>query len=126
MTEEMLKLYNHPYIQSKRGEWQVGDMLYAEGYTVPYTTFCADCQTQESMEDTGAIWLPRTIDDLNPERGLWEMVDWQGVNEHTFNNGPFGGLLEIGIPTKDNRRYITGSPTIVILKAIWGQQGDSK
>lgn len=127
MTEKMLKLYNHPYIQNKRGEWQEGDMLYADAYTVPYSVFCPECQSQESMEDTGSIWLPRTIDDECPERGLLNMVKGSVY----LASGIVGGAYDskwicAGLKGGKNFYHYADTPTLGILMAIWDQQGQVK
>lgn len=77
------------------------------------------------------IWLPLPIDPVNPERGLWGMVDWSKLRYEQW--GPDGELAifklpyiqfneEMGIPVKDHP-FIVAEPETALLMALLAQEG---
>ncbi len=124
MTPETLELYKklQPLFPK---DWKVGDYLYdpfdkwvkliCDSYGYPH---CETAMIQKLSEgggalsnktcvtDKGILHIPLTIDDRNPERGLWGMVDWKNWRLHTPN-------YEFDI---------IASPTDAILKALVAQE----
>jgi hypothetical protein len=117
--EEMIKLYARKYIQDKRGEWRVGDKGYDRTYNDVYlvTKDIANALNDPETEPGRFIWLPLPIDPINPERGLWGMVDWKRC---TLINSVNDGQAYIDIKSK--KWHFVGSITEALLRAIWAQQ----
>ena len=110
MNEIMLNLYRNPAIQNKRGEWQIGDAFTITGNCILYVT-------ENTIVPKEAVWLALTIDDRNPERGLWGMVDWERAP---------GWQMWIGIGRDIRVKKETDNiynPTLAILKALAAQEG---
>ena len=80
MNDELLKLYSHPTIQSKRGGWQHGDRYMCKhSGTVVMTVTWIDNQFGEKEYlpccFNQSIWLPPLYSDEQPERNLIFFVD---------------------------------------------------
>ena len=139
MTDEELQLYKdlQPLFKEKMGDWWVGDLLYDDFdkwikiitsmYGSPH---CETVMLQKmgsgggatsnktDVRDSKVIWLPRTIDDRNPERGLWGMVNWG-----KWNIAVDSGTNQVIVWDKGmNNVYLYGStPTFAILQALKAQ-----
>lgn len=69
------------------------------------------------------VFIPRTIDEINPERGLWGMVDWRKYRLVQYDNGD---CLAYRIMDDNNMKdWSSGrtNPTLAILKALCKQEG---
>lgn len=121
MTPEQAQKYNIPVIQGGRGEWQFNDQLYVNGilYVVRYVDkSCVSCISRNDygrvfdLYDSALIWLPPAINDEQPERGLWGMVDWTRFIGETQGNGTLTILDE------DTDVTWNSDPTNALLQAI--------
>lgn len=130
MTDNLLKWYQNPAIQSKRGEWQVGDKAYfcgekilivnADDGIVGWYNY-NDVYKTVSEKTPSLIWLPPLWSDEQPERCLWGMIDWNHLNCHVNGKGrvrlrktdAYGQVLW-GTPLT--------TPTEAVLKAIIAQR----
>ncbi len=74
--------------------------------------------TDQDMLDTTCYRLPLTIDQVNPGRGLWGMLDWSKLNADIWSDGlmSFWGSGYEGDTKKT-------TPTEAILKALCHQEG---
>ena len=96
MTETELKLYAHPAIQGRRGEWQVGDRVWG-GLVVKVSDDSISILLDDGTEyepfianaNRELVWLPLSIAPVNPEhkRDLWGMVDWSRYDMGVLYNG---------------------------------------
>ena len=79
---------------------------------------CVICSTfRDNMKCNSKIILPLPIDPVNPERGLWGMVDWKRFVRRILSDGK----IEILIP-EANICYIA-DPETALLKALCEQEG---
>lgn len=129
MTDEELKYYSHPQMQRKfrdaMGPYQVGDHVYKYG-RIPVITETIihiyasnhpfDTDRAASCREGSYIRLPLPIDPVNPERGLWGMVDWKG--------GFCLFVTDAGrlwVRDKDGSTIAYDTPTLALLKALVAQ-----
>jgi len=104
-----------PNIKEAMGEHYDGDMLYsidAEGLFA----YCALCDVQKNYNTDKYIHIPLTIDPVNPERGLFGMLDktklwWL----RTYLNG------DVQLSNSDFQSWRAATPTEAILKALCEQ-----
>ena len=72
-------------IKAKIGEWRIGDYGYINGkpnlciyiYTRQGKKYIRLTNEDYLADDERIIRLPAIIDPVNPERGLWGMIDWK-------------------------------------------------
>ncbi len=107
MTKEELELYSHlkmqAFFREKAGPIQGDDRTW---------------WTDENVR----LFIPLTIDPVNPERGLWGMVDW-GHAYARASEGDGNLLVEVWGDDLGRPRPFYGAPTIVLLKALAAQVG---
>lgn len=65
--------------------------------------------------------LPLPIDPVNPERGLWGMVDWRRF--HVEDSLNYDGMLTIFERASCGTFTFNGTPTLALLKALAHQRG---
>jgi len=88
LTPENLDMIKRlqPLFNEKMGEWQIGDEYY-NGYKSKFVNevdlywFNTLTIYTGEFEPPIRLRIPKPIDWLNPERGLWGMVDWDSI-EH--------------------------------------------
>jgi len=119
MTDNELKMHIalQPFYLKFKGEWQTGDKVVDpenDVYFVDTSVFSIFPSLKDSYDD--CIWIPRTIDTENPERGLWGML--KGIKELYV----FGDRCEL---TVDRGLIISKctTPTEAILKTLCEQEG---
>jgi len=97
-----------PMIKKAMGERKVGDMFIA----LPSTDieFCSSSDIEEDLIPDKFLYVPLTIDPVNPSRGLWGMLTIKGIN-YIFDNYNFEQLLH------------SNGMTEAILKALCHQEG---
>jgi len=99
------------------GPWQMDDR-WVDPDTGQWGIVRRD--TIRIIPSTDLLRTPLTIDDRNPERGLWGMVSFEKY--HPDING-YGGILFIrrtdGEPVSDT----WDAPTLALLKALAVQEG---
>ena len=99
MIADELKLYQNPWIQVQRGEWQVGDkgvyrtipfIVTGTNITKPLTiaVFLPNTVIYGKLpfDDKDTLWLPAALDSLGPNgsssgRCLWGMVEWNKLKD---------------------------------------------
>lgn len=121
MTEEMLKLYANPEIQSRRGPWQVGDKYWCKEHGIIFYPSRVCYAGNE-----GLIWLPPDSSYEQLERSLWgmlegrkELIEFQPLSKMTNN-------FVVTVRGNDTIYIGTGkTPTEALLRAIWEQKGGS-
>jgi hypothetical protein len=72
-------------IKANMGEWRIGDYGYINGkpnlciyiYTRQGKKYIRLTNEDYLADDERIIRLPAIIDPVNPERGLWGMIDWK-------------------------------------------------
>jgi hypothetical protein len=72
-------------IKANMGEWRIGDYGYINGkpnlciyiYTRQGKKYIRLTNEDYLADDERIIRLPAIIDPVNPERGLWGMLDWR-------------------------------------------------
>jgi hypothetical protein len=85
ITTELLQLYDNQFIQSKRGDWWIGDMYCSRSRTGDlYGGIYFIKEPLEEPRYNDCIWIPRTYDERNINRSLWGMVNWHNI-EMTIN-----------------------------------------
>jgi hypothetical protein len=121
MTPELLKLYNHPYIQGKRGIWIDGDKYITPPSTFAYR-YCAACDAGcDDVINPRAIWLPPLWSDDDPGRNLLGMVE-RLILVQKYRSKP-GWVCAVKRSRKDESIFFDApTPTRAVLKAIWAQQ----
>jgi hypothetical protein len=118
MNPELLKYYIalQPFFRERMGEWRAGDR-----YTFLHSKEILLVGTRHfhSHACGEAIWLPRTIDDSNPEaqkRSLVGMLEDDYVlSESRFEDG------NICTCTIDCKIFEGATPTEAILRALCAQ-----
>ena len=124
MNPEELELYKElqPYFPK---DWLNGDMFYCPRQAqkggdgigfVDYHDFAPDETLSPCCPDI-ALHLPLPIDPVNPERGLWGMIDWGRWWAHCSK-----GIIEIDDPT----HHFEGTPTFALLRALKVQMEEGK
>ena len=113
MTPEMLKMYEKLQKKFKGKGWkrQPGDWFYNKK-----SKTLLNCGADAILIHKD-IWLPLPIDPVNPERGLWGMVDWKSYELITTSAG------ELAIWGRTMKRSICTSPTEALLKVLMAQEG---
>lgn len=122
MTDEMLDLYKalQPVFKKAMGPKHDGDILYChaarhlyfEGtyHPCPLSVSCAE---NEILCEDRLLRLPLPIDPVNPERGLWGMVDWSlGYVIFVTEKG------SVWVRDKDGSTIAYDSPTLALLKVL--------
>lgn len=85
MTPKELELFTElqPHLLKFKGEWKVKyDQILVDGKAETIDScymgmIWVAMDKDSAIYVNNAIWLPRTIDTENPERGLWNMLDWK-------------------------------------------------
>jgi len=94
--DEEIRIMSLPKMQSKfrerMGEWQENDIgqFMSNGYPERMTTdLIQDLKDPETFQEWKDHWLrlPLPIDPVNPERGLWGMVDWKEADMMIHDDG---------------------------------------
>ena len=137
LTPEILAMYEalQPLFREKMGPlWLPGDrgvtiyrgdetlfLVYAaydggllSGVVCTMTDNFGKVNFQE--DDPALLRLPLPIDPVNPERGLWGMVDWKSYELITTSAG------ELAIWGRTMKRSICTAPTEALLKALMAQE----
>jgi hypothetical protein len=125
----MIKLYSLKYIQDKWGRWQVGDHFVYRGkeyimyFGEPDSLSCVSVKGQLTtfykIQESEFIWLPLPINHINPERGLWGMVDWDRYSDKFISpDGQYLVMQRRG----ESLHNLVDHPTKALLRAIWAQQ----
>ncbi len=123
MNTEQLELYKvlQPLFEEKMGKWQRGDryILVSEvGNPILYfSETCSSCEFETTLD---RLRVPLTIDDRNPERGLWGMLG--DFRELLYCDGMWTVYFqpkELG----DQNETTASTPTLAILKALVAQGG---
>ena len=124
MNDLELKYYAHPKMQEKFREAMgipiAGDRLYMDrqGLGIYHSNGLVYFQITAyafRLIDERFIRLPLPIDPVNPERGLWSMVDWEKFFVRIRNSG------KINIQYQDF--VVEDYPTLALLKALAYQWG---
>ena len=83
-----------PKIKTAMGEWQTGDRGYVNGLGIGILhangLMYFDNGTAISPKWCDSTLIPLTIDPVNPERGLWGMLDW---NQFTLGEWGVDGQI---------------------------------
>ena len=124
MNAELLKLYERakPVIDKRMGEEDAYDrrLCLLDGRRAVVLTCQYNCpKTYHKCKK--ALRLPLPIDPVNPERGLWGMLDWKQIDiESVYHNGD----LKISVAVNGViRRFFDVAPEIALLKALIAQEG---
>jgi hypothetical protein len=118
MNAEHLSLYRQlsmtKIYKERFGEWQVGDKYYCNDRAKVLPVIIPD----RDMHGCD-LWLPPVFDPENPERCLWEMVDWS----RWFVSISTDGL--IWIDDNNGGKCLTewDRLDIALIKAILQQEG---
>jgi len=129
MTETELKYLRvlQPFFKGKMGAWQVGDVCWHRGGIIHLTDreIYSD-SAQEILAEPSTLRLPLPIDPVNPERGLWGMVEGNG--KHLSNhcgreNDPFRFSIEGKERWEEAKHFFGATPSEAILKALCAQEG---
>jgi hypothetical protein len=81
---------------------------------------CPDIGCKE-IECKNRILLPHAIDPVNPERGLWGMIDWKRYSIATTCEN--GNIQIIVISNDEDFSTKVIKPTTALLKALCHQEG---
>jgi hypothetical protein len=139
MTPEELELYRdeglQKFFREKMGEWQAGDwgwhigvcdtflFIYPQGELL--MVYWKGHYSLKDVFRSNAIRLPLPIDPVNPERGLWGMIEnLLGVDRITevWREGWVATIRDAKDP--EGNLYCLGStPTLALLKALKAQEG---
>ena len=120
MTPEQAEKYNIPAIQGRRKEWHRFDQVYNVVNKKGIITELKNGRPRWIVYEDGfcvndpweiLIWIPRTIDDEQPQRGLWGMVkDLTGI----YQKKPGGNWYCFGYGFECQ----AATPTDALLQAI--------
>lgn len=120
LTPEQLDMINRlqPFFKERMGEWEHGDSCTLNGYEDIY---CIDCIEDNTSIYKDAIRIPKVYDWQNPDRGLWEMIDWHECEVDILHSGkldfyPKEAKLLIN-------RIVCDDPFTALLKALCEQEG---
>ena len=129
MNDEELKYYTalQPFFRKKMGLIRTHDTMYCLKYDwVKVALDCAyadeGCSEDSNCKDR--LRLPLPIDPVNPERGLWGMVDWELFSSLSPN--PASGEWYIfGMTDRRAKGFSSEwqTPTLALLKALAEQEG---
>jgi hypothetical protein len=120
--DEELRIMSLPGMQeefAKRSkEWDEHDRVLcqdrqSENYVTTYENHVCMCNCEPR-------WFPLPIDLVNPERGLWGMVDW-GRFVASVGNGGVVNIQEF--PWGREMFFASATPTLALLKALAHQWG---
>lgn len=129
MTPEELRLYTalQKKFREAMGEEEVLDRVMCDTFSrvVSYNE-CSDCDCR--MCNGYSLRLPLPIDPVNPERGLWGMLQgWRKVETAAKFDGTdlsFCYRMDNGdLMTGKIIRYGSPTPTLALLKALAAQEG---
>jgi hypothetical protein len=101
-----------PKIKNAMGSVQYRDLFIWKSDT-ELSVHC--CITPKLLDDASIIRIPLTIDPVNPERGLWGMLDWGKWSDHGIT--PNGNYIWF-MASLDEEPSILETPTEAILKAL--------
>jgi hypothetical protein len=134
MNLELFDIISHKEVQHKKGKWQIGDRGLWHGFLCmaiapedrsEYVRVMriSDGATDEvDLRKQGELlWLPLSIDPINPERGVWNWIDWWRKIQ-VVGISP----TEIALRVFRDPHYSVlyeGDPLIVLLKVFLYQQG---
>lgn len=126
MTDEELKLYSHPKMQEffrqKMGLFQDGDQVL---YNTHVTYWCEECgdggffsnEFMKTKNKDELIRLPLPIDPINPERGLWGMIETKTL--YLLSPRPSWPYYSVRMGNGDAVTSIDGeTPTLALLRAL--------
>jgi hypothetical protein len=89
IKKEKLRLHTllQPFYKERMDEWQIGDRYYDKKFkscSIIHTVMAINY-----IEGRLAYYvrLPLPIDPVNPERGLWGMIDWDKYRIASYDNG---------------------------------------
>jgi hypothetical protein len=114
-----------PLFVNKMGDMFQGEKLYDEKEEKIFTIctgllgFFVD-ENQYSHNQNDCLRIPLTIDVINPERGLWEMLDWDKCVTGIYSDGK---LRIWRTDIYSSEKWYIESPTEVILRALCNQEG---
>lgn len=86
---KLIELCRHPSIQGRRGKWQDADTYAIESGKWAVENHHTDHHSAITRHQQGwePIWLPPLSDPIQPERGLWGMINWNRWNMYVFQIG---------------------------------------
>jgi len=116
--DELISIVNHPAIQGRRGEWLPGDRYWIKSYHL----FSLIVFDPEQIPNH-AIWLPPLSDPIQPERGLWGMINWNRWNMYVF---PDRVCMYDHKKGNNNIEIVGPTPEIAVCKAIVAQSEEEK
>jgi hypothetical protein len=139
MTPEKLEMHQRlqPLYKKMMGEWQGYDKAIQDGiegriivmfdYNNQPSTFVfwSDYEIEPIPLKDDTLRIPLPIDPVNPERGLWGMVDWEKYYLNTMK----AGSVIIRQKPKNEHDFdslncrIIGDPEEALLKALLEQEG---
>ena len=123
--DELISLCRHPKIQGRRGEWAMHDRSWCNKWKkVPDEypcVICSACQDSNSCPDR--LWLPPLSDPIQPERGLWGMINWNRWNMYVF---PDRVCMYDHKKGNNNIEIVGPTPEIAVCKAIVAQSEEEK
>lgn len=128
LTQEQLDMLTklQPLFKEKMGEWQEGDEFYD---TDPKLTRWSQqhgyvevemAQYFNKDEFLFCLRIPKPIDWKNPERGCWEMVDWEQYDKKCIRDD---GELRLVRRVWDPSAGILTDPFTALLKVLCVQEG---
>jgi len=131
---ELIELCRHPCIQGRRGEWREGDRFTIDGetYTIGDYTIAGDGLMAGDVrvyyyfiwdDMIRATWLPPLSDPIQPERGLWGMINWNRWNMYVF---PDRVCMYDHKKGNNNIEIVGPTPEIAVCKAIVAQSEEEK
>ena len=117
LTPEQLDMIKRlqPLFKKRLGNWQKDDMWYSKNiistsfYDNMFVGLLPRCP-----ENHKALYIPKVYDWQNPERGLWEMIDWTKLDGYITHKGD--------IYFQDGESDDT-DPFTALLKALVQQEG---
>lgn len=124
ITDEELDLLKRlqPFFEKRMKAWLDGDWGIDDGCEPGIVIDAEFINIGRINGSRTPLRYPATIDDRNPERGLWGMVDWDLFSTHTPNDGDW---YIFGMTDRRLSGFSTEwcLPHLAILKALCQQEG---
>lgn len=117
ISQELLVLIKQDVVQVKRGTPESRDLVVVTSRKNKEMTW-KDFRSDDALMYDSFLWLPLPIDPINPERGVWNWIDWCGWSLAVFQSGDLYAYNKFGCMVT-----FEGDPLTVLLKVFLYQQG---